>query len=84
MEKCQVEATFEVWTFPRDFSPHQETSRETWVSMWDICFLSLHFILWGERVKLEPQQNGEFKAVVYLFLTWSSKPYTLGARFPPS
>lgn len=45
MEKFQVEATFEVWTVPRDFSPQQG-----WISLHGVYFLSLHFIILGEGI----------------------------------
>lgn len=56
MEKVQAEATFEVWTFPWDFSPQQETSREARVSMHGDYFLSLHFILWGRGQNCRPNK----------------------------
>lgn len=87
MEKFQAEATFEVWTSPRDFRPQQETFREAWVSLYDVYLLSLHFVLWGRGHNCGLNKNGDFKVLVHLFLSQALKiphPPSLSARVLPS
>lgn len=86
MEKFQTEATFEVWTSPRDFIPQQETFREAWVSLYNVYLLSLHFVLWGRGHNCGLNKTVTLK-LVHLVLSQVLKilhPPPLNARVLPS